>query len=353
MGRTGAARQRAKRKKGGCGKRLIGLAVVLAVIFLAAAGTAVVRDMTGAGGENKTYVVEIPEGSGTANVANILRNRGIIEHPVIFKLYTRATGEPVYQKGRHSLNSAMSYGEIIAKLEGAADVDDAGTKKVVIPEGYELRQIVDLLVEKGLGTHDGFMKEIEKGSFDYSFVKRINRSENRLEGYLYPDTYIFSTEETEHQIIDRMLSAFNEKAVPEYEAVSTPYSLDQIIIMASVIEREAANDEERPLVASVFFNRIDRGMKLESCATVQYILKERKEILSNEDTAIDSPYNTYMYKGMPAGPIASPGLSSIRAALEPADTDYLYFLATADGSKNLFSETFEEHNKKLAQTQGE
>ena len=183
-------------------------------------------------------------------------------------------------------------------------------------------------------------------------MKKIPRTENRLEGYLYPDTYLFSTEESEHDIINKMLTAFNERVVPAYEAVRTPYSLDQIIILASVVEREAANDEERPTVASVFHNRIDRGMKLESCATVQYILKERKTILSNADTAIDSKYNTYKYKGLPVGPIASPGLKSVEAALSPADTKYLYFVATADGSQNLFSETFDEHNQKIQETQG-
>ena len=115
------------------------------------------------------------------------------------------------------------------------------------------------------------------------------------------------------------------------------------------MEREAANDDERGKVASVFVNRMKKDMKLESCATVQYILKERKTILSNADTAIDSKYNTYKYAGLPEGPIASPGLLSVKAALHPDDTGYYYFLAVSDGRKNLFSETFDEHNEKLRQ----
>ena len=339
-----------RRRRRGC---LFTTAVALiAVLLVGAVGFGILawRDIHGSG-EDKNYVVEIPDGAGTATIANILRNRGIIHLPAVFRLYVRSGEIPVYQKGKHTINDSMSYAEILAKLETAPDVESVGTKKVVIPEGYELRQIVDLLVETGLGDRETFMKEIEQGAFAYSFIDRIPDRENRLEGYLYPDTYLFSTEETEHQIIDKMLSAFHEKALPLYESVSTPYSLDQILILASVIEREAANDEERPLVASVFYNRIDKGMKLESCATVQYILKERKEILSNEDTAIDSPYNTYKYKGLPAGPIASPGTASIEAALQPAETDYLYFVATADGSANLFSKTFEEHNQKTIETQ--
>ncbi|MBR5219260.1 MAG: endolytic transglycosylase MltG [Clostridia bacterium] len=329
-------------------KNTASLVVIAIIVFVVSA----FMEVKGIGGEKKVYEVHIPNGAGSSAVAEILKERGIISFPLVFKIYTRLGDAPVYQKGGHNLSPDMSYEQIIAKLESAPDFE-TGTKKIVIPEGFELRQIVDLLVEKGLGTKDGFTKEIEKGDFGYDFVNTIGRNENRLEGYLYPDTYFFSVDETEHQIIDKMLSAFNEKVVPVYNSVSTPYSLDQIVTMASVIEREAANDEERPLVASVFYNRIANGMKLESCATVQYILKERKEILSRDDTAIDSPYNTYMYEGMPAGPIASPGLSSIKAALEPADTSYYYFLATSDGEKNLFSETFEEHNRKLVETQGE
>lgn len=329
-------------------KIIIALMVIAIMIFTLSA----FMEVKGIGGQKKVYEVHIPSGAGSSSVAKILKERDIISYPLVFKLYTKFGDAPVYQKGGHNLSPDMSYEQIIAKLESNPDFD-TDTKKIVIPEGFELRQIVDLLVEKGFGTKDGFMKEIEKGDFGYDFIDKTNRKENRLEGYLYPDTYMFSVEETEHEIIAKMLSAFNEKVMPVYNSANSSHTLDEIITMASVIEREAANDEERPLVSSVFYNRIEKGMKLESCATVQYILKERKDVLSNEDTAIDSPYNTYMYEGLPVGPIASPGLNSIKAALAPADTGYYYFLATNDGKKNLFSETFEEHNEKLKETQGE
>ena len=325
--------------------------MILAAVVLAL-GIMIIRDAGGLKGDDSNYIVEIPDGAGTSRISGILHNYGIISHPTVFKGYIKLKGEPVYQKGLHTLSPSMSYGEIVAKLENPPDIDEEREKRIVIPEGYELRQIADLLVENGLVERDAFMTEIENGEFEFSFVNEIPRTENRLEGYLYPDTYMFSVDESEHDIINKMLTAFDEKVIPVYRELSGSYTLDQIVIMASVIEREAANDEERPLVSSVFYNRIEKGMKLESCATVQYILKERKDILSNADTAIDSPYNTYMYKGLPDGPIASPGIKSIEAALKPADTNYLYFLATADGSKNLFSETFEEHNQKILETQG-
>lgn len=325
----------------------IALAAGLAVVLI---GLVSVLSDVGGIGKDKDLVVEVPEGAGTAGISRILKENKVISYPGAFRLYTKIGKAPLWQKGKHIVNTSMSYRQILQKLQAMPDIAP-DTCRVVIPEGYELRQIVDLLVENGLGKRETFWQEIEQGDFDYPFIAQIPERENRLEGYLYPDTYMFSAEESEHQIIDKMLDAFSQKVMPLYEESGSGESLDKILIMASVIEREAANDEERPQVASVFYNRLRIGMKLESCATVQYILKERKEILSNQDTAIDSPYNTYKYEGLPIGPIAAPGRASVQAALYPANTEYLYFVATADGSKNLFSKTFEEHNQKTVEIQ--
>ncbi len=328
-------------------KRLV---VLILAVLLVWGGGSVLGDFFGTGGSKDLVMVEIPEGSGASGIAQMLKKEGIIRHPLMFKLYTRLHGEAVYQKGNHSVSDSMSYQDILQVLESAPEVDEKDIRKVVIPEGYELWQIVDLLTENGLGDKAAFYHEIENGVFDFPFVAEIPRSENRLEGYLYPDTYLFSVQESEYEILARMLENFNQKVLPAYHAYGTEKTLDEILTFASVIEREAANDEERPLVASVFRNRMEIGMKLESCATVQYILKERKDVLSKDDIAIDSPYNTYLYYGLPKGPIAAPGIASIEAALHPADTEYLYFLATEDGSGNLFSKTFEEHNQKDLET---
>ncbi len=337
-------RRREKKKKRFTA--VIAIVVVIALVSLTAGGIYVVRDISGANGENKSYVVEIPSGAGTASVSKILQNRGIISSATAFQTYVKLKGEPAYQKGRHTVNPSMGYNEIIQKLTSAPDVDDVSTKRIVIPEGYELRQIADLLEEKNLIDRQKFMDEVNNGAFGYDFVKKIPRKENRLEGYLYPDTYLISAEETEHDIIEKMLKVFSEKAVPVYKESKTPFSLDQVVILASIVEREAANTDEMKTVASVFLNRLDRGKRLESCATVQYILKERKKVLSVEDTKIESPYNTYQHSGLPVGPIASPSLTAIKAVVEPEETEYLYFKATEDGSKSLFSKTFEEHNQK-------
>ena len=140
--------------------------------------------------------------------------------------------------------------------------------------------------------------------------------------------------------------------MPLYSSAKTDLTLDRIVTLASLVEREAANDGERGKVASVFYNRLHNDMTLSSCASVQYILKERKKILSSSDVKIKSPYNTYINKGLPIGPIAAPGEKSVRAALWPETTDYLYFAARADGSENVFSKTGEEHMRIVKELQG-
>ena len=214
---------------------------------------------------------------------------------------------------------------------------------VTIPEGFEARHIAEKLESMGLADKKEFLRLLDEGEFDFAFIDKISRNENRLEGYLFPATYELLVGESEYSIITKMLKAFEDRIVPIYEKSGTKYSLDEIVTMASLIEREAANDKERGKVASVFYNRLDIGMTLGSCATVQYIIKERKDVLSNSDIKIKSPYNTYINRGLPVGPIASAGEMSFMAALYPEDTDYLYFAAKADGSENVFTRTNEEH----------
>ncbi len=316
-------------------KRIYVLAIVVLIL-----GIVFFKDVFGIGGSKSETPIKIADGAGSSVIANELESLGVIDSATMFKIYAKITGEPLYQKGVHILYDSMSYRKIIKTLESAPKRDEY---KVLIPEGYELYKIADVLEESNLINRDVFMREAQTGDFDYSFIKDIPQRENRLEGYLYPDTYIFTNDMTEKEIIDTMLKNFEEKVIPEYEKAQTDISLDEIITLASIIEREAANDEERGKVASVFVNRLNKGMRLESCATVQYLLGERKSVLTNADTQIDSPYNTYKNGGLPIGPIASPGLKSIQAALYPEDTPYLYFLAGEDLTHSLFATTFEEH----------
>ena len=324
---------------------VLGVVVIIALFF----GFSLAKDMFGLKKERE-LIVSIPEGAGIREISEILEENGIVEYPEIFRMRA-SLGNYIIQQGRHVLDRSMSYGKLLKKLTSIPDAGYDDIYKVLIPEGYEIRDIAKALSEKGLIDEKIFFEEIENGEFDYPFISEIKRDENRLEGYLFPATYEIQKGESEHTIINKMLEAFNLVVVPLYEKADTSLSLDEIVTMASIVEREAANDSERPLVSSVFYNRLEKNMTLSSCATVQYILKERKKILSVADTKIKSHYNTYREKGLPPGPIASPGKASIEAALKPADTDYLYFAAKSDGSSNVFSRTDEEHLKTVQMLQ--
>lgn len=315
--------------------------ILCAVVFAAIAATVAVgaADWFGFGGGNSIDVV-IKKGAGSASVASTLKKSGVIRFETLYRLYAKISDEKLYQAGLHNLNSGMSYDEITEVLIQPPQKDNY---TVTIPEGYEFRQIVNLLEENGIINREVFLREAESGEFDFDFVKQIPQRENRLEGYLFPDTYTFRPEDSEHDVILRMLENFNNKAMSVINEANSGKSVDEIIILSSIIEREAASDDDRGKIASVFVNRLNIGMKLESCATVQYILKERKSVLSNEDTQIDSPYNTYKNSGLPIGPIASPGIKSIQAALYPEQTNYLYFMAARDGKSSVFAETYEQH----------
>ncbi len=242
------------------------------------------------------------------------------------------------------IDTSMNYDTIMSELKTITKSRE--TKKFTIPEGYELKQIVDKLSAENLIDREKFMHLVEYGKFHHEFIKDLPIRKNRLEGYLFPDTYEIYTDTSEEDIIKKMLDRFEQKFESKYYKKSKQLNMtiDQVITLASIIEREAMLDEERYLISSVFHNRLKSNEYpfLQSCATVQYILGERKPILSIQDTKIDSPYNTYKFSGLPPGPIASPGEKAIEAALYPEETEYMFFSANNDGS-HTFSKTYEQH----------
>lgn len=296
-------------------------------------------------GTTDSQIIEIPSGSTTKSIGKLLEEKGIIlkEEAFVAKVKDLDVANAL-KAGNYQLSAAMSVEDIINTLtSGKIYVERV---KVVIPEGYEVRQIIDKLVEANLIDRAVFEDELVNGQFDYPFISGIDRS-TRLEGYLFPATYQFPKDISEHDIIDQMLRAFDKAFTQDYyeKAKSLNMSVEEVVTLASIIEREAMVAEERPIVSSVFHNRLKKPMRLQSCATVQYILGERKEVLSIKDTQIESPYNTYQNNGLPPAPIASPGKASIDAALNPAITDYLFFVTTNNGDgSHYFSRTLEEHN---------
>lgn len=304
-------------------------------------------DYDGLRGEFTVKDVIITKGDSAEDVVKMLTEEGFIKFAPIYKIYTKWFGyDGQYKAGTFNLNSHMNYKKIATTLTTAPVI---GVKKFTVPEGSELRQIADILQKAEITTAEDFLNVCQTSQFTaYSFLEDLPQRENRLEGYLFPDTYEVEEDEKVSSIVDRMLLRFDNVFKQEYyeRAKELGMTVDKIIILASIIEREAVRDDERAIISSVFYNRIKAKEPLQSCATVQYILKERKPILSIEDTQIDSLYNTYIHKGLPVGPIASPGEKSIIAALYPADTKYKFFVSkgTEDGS-HVFTKTYDEHLK--------
>ena len=275
--------------------------------------------------------ITIPDGYGTAKIADSL----------LFKKSAQLSGyDKKMRSGRFTVADGMSYKDIMIMLSSKGE---GNSVRITIPEGYEISQISEKLEEEGIVSAEEFYEALDM-EYEYRFLEDIPDREVRLEGYLFPDTYSFKKGESAENVVKAMLDNFDKHFKEEYydRASELEMTVDEIVTLASIIERETNNAEERKKVAGVFYNRLEQNMKLQSCATVQYALQERKPVLSVSDTKIESPYNTYVNYGLPVGPIASPGESCIEAALYPEETDALYFVLDSDGN-HVFSETFEGH----------
>lgn len=336
-----------KKKKGALSPKTVYWLFVLALsMLLSACVVTSANEILSLSYADEKVNFTIPEGASMGEVCDILEDADLISNKLLYRAFfaLTASGDPI--PGEYTANTYYDYRtttKLITRKGGAKE-----TVKVTIPEGYETRQIVDLLVKKGVGDKESIEEVLKNADFNYDFVKNLKKGDvNRLEGYLYPDTYEFYVNGDPKTAINKLLSNFNNKYNEDFKerARALNMSTHQVITLASIIEREATG-EDRTLVSSVFHNRLSSKTYpyLESCATVQYILGERKARLTIEDTKIDSPYNTYENKGLPPGPISSPGLASIEAALNPADTEYLFFAVSEDG-KHAFSKTYEEHIK--------
>ena len=232
----------------------------------------------------------------------------------------------------------MSLREIIHQLEAGKIVH----RHFVVPEGLTVAQIAQLFEDEGFGTSESF----SRAARDSQWRKRYGIEGNSLEGYLFPNTYKLVDGIPAANVVKMMLDEFNRHWTRERtkEAKSLDFSPQEIITLASIIEREAKIADERPLIAAVFHNRLKRGWKLDADPTVLYALGNPRRALTKKDLKFDSLYNTYVYRGLPPAPICNPGLASIMAALRPAESSYLYFVAIGDG-KHHFSNTLAEHNR--------
>ncbi len=292
--------------------------------------------------DTDTRTVSIAMGSGVSAIASQLEEEGIIGNAGVFRLISKITGnDGAYKAGVYALSPSMSAYEIMDAMKSGVSVGS----RVTIPEGLTVEQTAELLAQKGIVDKEAFLQEVETGAFSQAFVAELPAGADRLEGFLFPETYEIPLDATPHQVVQILLNQFDKVFTQEYRerAEELGITVREAVIVASLVEREAAVAEDRPLVASVVYNRLEEPMALQFCSTVQYILGDPKARLTDADTRIPSPYNTYLHQGLPPGPICSPGADAIRAALYPADTDYLYFVVDPNGARtHQFAETYEE-----------
>jgi UPF0755 protein len=317
----------------------------------------------------------VQPGSTARKIAENLQNAGLITDARLFEAYVRVNGlASNLQAGVYTLSPSMTPVEIAETLQHAV----APSISVTIPEGWRLEQTADWLSASGtldgeeyrrLASDSGWRPAADGGSSApaaYNFLDLLPTGAT-LEGYLYPDTYELTKERaTAQALLSRQLDNFARLVMSDYEQAvadgSTDLSLHDVVTLASIVEREAVIDDERPVIAGVYLNRLADNMKLEADPTVQYAMGYqaatgqwwKTPVSLDEYGQVESPYNTYLHNGLPPGPIASPGIASVRAVLHPAQHDYLYFVALADGSgRHAFSRTYEEHLENVRRYQGQ
>lgn len=319
---------------------------ILLVTFVAGCYLTVSTYLKPYSAQSNVVEVEIPLGSSPGTIADLLAQKELIRHPKAFYYYARLKGiSQDFKAGTYLLDAAWTPEEIAHALTKGGSY---ATVRFTIPEGLNLEQIAQRIEAAGLATAQDFLKTAAETDFNYDFLEGIPEGPKRLEGFLFPDTYEVQAGATSEEIIAMMLRRFGQVYNEEYRQRQRELGLStlELVTMASIVEREAKLDEERKIIAGVFYNRLKQNWLLQSCATVQYLLDEPREVLLNKDLEIESPYNTYKYPGLPPGPIASPGKASLEAALYPADVDYLFFKVDPKGNgSHIFSRTLAEHNR--------
>ncbi len=298
----------------------------------------------------KAFVIK--ENSDFKTISKNLNNNEFIKSPILFNFYATLTGKKSkVVAGEHTIKQGSGYKEILQDLSTLKNETEA--IEVIIPEGLTVIEIADRLNKAGIVDRNQFIKTArlwetltDKQQEQLGINNKVKKSNTKfaMEGLLFPDTYYFEknmkADVVIHQMTERLIKETTEITI---KTDQTPY---EMITLASIIEKEALLNEEKRKIAGVFVNRLEEGKKLQSCSTVQYLLEKPKATLRRKDIKIKSPYNTYINKGLPPGPISSPDLSSLKAAANPEEHDYYYFVAKQDGTwSHFFSKTYKEHRK--------
>ncbi len=325
-------------------KAIIVAIVVFAIVVCGIVGNIVLSNPVDKSNK-EIKIVNVQPGSSTGQIASALKEQGTIKSTFYFKIKSKLGGyDGKYKAGQYAVSKAMSLKK---QMDMIKDGETVG-KIFTIPDGNTIEKDAAILVKNNVITKKAFYDEIANGKFDYKFLKGAPKGVNRLEGFLYPETYQVDLDADAHEVVNIMLKQFDKVFTDEYyeQTKKRKMSVLEVMTVASIIEREAKTDEDKKNVASVIYNRLEVGMPLQMDSILAYITGEEKIKASLKDTQVKSDYNPYTNKGLPPGPICSPGKVSIEAALYPAETKYMYFVATdkLDGT-NVFSETYEEFLK--------
>jgi len=319
--------------------------------------------------EGDLRVFHIPENTQLRDIASSLQKAGLIKSETPFVYYILKNDKDHLKDGYYCLSPAMNIPEMVAVIEKGGAREEV---KITFPEGFRLAQIEKRLESNFNQKFDLTSLKIKDFKNEYSFLKDAP-DDFSLEGYFFPDTYFFSCLEPEvkcvdgepvlakcnkgnqEEIIQKFLSNFDQKLTQDLreEIQKQNKTIFQIVTMASVLEKEVQSYKDKQIVSGIFWKRIQNGQPLQSCSTIAYVLNRdgwtftqmQQEIAKNKN--IDSPYNTYKYKGLPVGPISNPGLDSLKAAIFPKETDYNYFLTDPQTEETIFSKTLQEHNQNI------
>lgn len=285
--------------------------------------------------------VIIPRGASFAEAADSLSKANLVGWRKMFRVYARVTGgDRNIKPGTYLLRHGTPWKDIISALHGGHGL----VNTITIPEGYTLSQIAPLLAK----TLKVPVDSVQSAVRDTSLLARLDIPNPTLEGYLFPDTYAFPLGTTARQAVHEMVYDFERRWKPDWDTKASALKINRndLVTMASIVEREARVPEERPVIAAVYYNRLKRGMLLQADPTVQYALGHHVGRVLYRDLEVKSPYNTYIHKGLPPGPVAAPGVASLAAAANPANVPYLYFVASPDGHHE-FRMTLQEHTSAI------
>lgn len=344
-------------------KRLLKYIIILIILLVVSLIAIYFYSISAVSSESNLVEIEIKENSTYLSIASLLKENDLIKSELFYKIYIKIYRPDNLQKGKYILDKNMGVKKIVDKLEQNESLLD--TISFVIPEGKHITDVSSVLSKVTKYEQQEWLnywnsEELINSLIDkYWFITEEVKNDKlryKLEGYFFPATYEIFKDSTMEIVTYKMLDKMDE-VLSKYknEIESSKYTVHEILSLASIVEYEAILDEDRPIIARVFLNRLDKGMMLQSCATVGYAINDWKLTYTYNDLQTDSPYNTYMYYGLPVGPGGLAGENSIKAVLYPDENDYLYFLANVyneSDNKTYYSKTYSEHQQKCLQYLG-